>query len=252
MNEENKKSGKRSADGEHLDAPDSSQVRIEGSYSDSNEQNNANIVFTLDVKAEGSPGVFATNDVKFNWPVKWPRKLQLALLEKMNNTMKTAAMEVLKYQVGTVYKSWKEGEEQKEISRVEPTNVSEVFTLDTEVKCFRANAVMSNVILEKVNSAVKKVAMKELSNQVETVYKAWNESFEDEKQKKVEIGNENYDAYKSNNSGNFFQTEKSHETRNYFYKQAVRQRGFDHKAYCDESKLVTLSKERGLNFPFQY
>ena len=262
MNKENKKSGKRPADGEHSDAPGSSQFRIAGSQSDSNKPNNANMVLTLDVKVEGSPGVFVAKDVKCNWPVNFPRKLQVALLEKMNNSITTVAMEVLKYQVGTVFKSWKKGEDQEEISRlllaqsqsdsIEPTNVSEVFTLNTEVKCSRADSVMSNEILEKVNSAVKKVAMKELSKQVETVYKPWNESFEDEKQKKVKIGNENYDAYKSNNSGDFFQTEKSHETRNYFYKQAVRQRGFDHKAYRDESKLVTLSKERGLNSPLRY
>ena len=123
---------------------------------------------------------------------------------------------------------------------------------------------MSDVILEKVNSAVKKAAMeaamKELRNQIETVYDPWDASFRDDEQKELQIGNENYDAFRSNMENRwfwkdyliFFQTEKSHETRHYFYNQAVDQLELDPQAQDDETDLLTLSKERGMNLKYQF
>ena len=63
------------------------------------------------------------------------------------------------------------------------------------------------------------------------------------------MGDDNYDAYKCRPYGNtFFNTDKSHETRHYFYKQAVSKSGFDPLARFDETELFTLSKEQGFEF----
>ena len=143
-------------------------------------------------------------------------------------------------------------------SQSEPKNPDDVFTFNMKVQCSPDVSMMSEEILEKVNSAVKKAAMKELSNQIETVYKPWNASFKNEEQKEIQIGNENYDAYKSNlenscySDCNFFQTQKSHKTRHYFYKQAVVKLKLDHLAESDETDLHTLTKERGLKIHFNF
>jgi len=142
--------------------------------------------------------------------------------------------------------------------------INEVFNLDLKVEYSPAREIretMSDVMLENVNSAVKNAAMKaakeELSNQIKSVYKPGPSK--NEEQEKIQIDNENYDAYKSTleeldlenlecevideHEYFVFKTEKSHETRRYFYKKAVDQLGFDHLASYSKSELVTLSKD---------
>ena len=132
MNEENEKSGKRSADENHPDAPDSSHARIEEPQSDSNKQNKESELFSLNVKVECSKGE------------------------------------------------------------------NSLFNIISNILIPGRRILMSGAILEKVNDAVKKAATKELEYQFETVYKPWHHSFANEKEKRIKLGNENYDAFRSN------------------------------------------------------
>jgi len=134
-----------------------------------------------------------------------------------------------------------------------PNNANEVFNLNLKFECSPAVSLMSPVMLEKVNSAVNKTAMKaamrELRKQIKTVYKPW--SSKSEEQKKIQIDNENYDAFKfrlENDDYEYndylsFKTEKSHDTRHYFHKQAVDQLGLDPLKPDGESDVHTLTKD---------